>query len=74
MFASKRRDKRQSRPQGRATKCAVQAFRHWIATDEGRQLWLDSCAELSLEGNCNALAQTQAARFGLLLAHRGAII
>jgi hypothetical protein len=53
---------------------ADQAFKHWLATEEGERLWRATRPGLSQGGLCNALAHARATRFGLLLTDRGAII
>lgn len=53
---------------------AGDAFRQWLATEEGGQLWGSCCAQISTEVVCHALTHTRATRFGLLLTATGAVI
>ena len=60
--------------QGREPVRPDQAIARWAATAEGQRQWKVTCPDLPQAGVCNALANTRASRFGLLLTCRGAII
>ena len=60
--------------QGREAGSPDQAFACWTATAEGQRQWQATCPDLPQAEVCNALANTRASRFGLLLTCRGAII
>lgn len=50
------------------------ALQHWLATGDGERRWAAAGLEITAERVCHVLTNTQATRFGLLLANCGMII
>lgn len=49
-------------------------FRAWVASEAGRNVWNNRNIAISIEGICNALDQTRAKIYGLLVSPEGTII